>query len=110
MRLTRSRDDVVISGLLAGIGEYFNIDPTIIRIAVVLLFFATPFPVVPLYVLGAILVPKASNEDKRSYNRDRRGRRNPRSRMNRDFREFDDVNRKSSSRNNDIDEEDWSDF
>ncbi|MCF0114199.1 MAG: PspC domain-containing protein, partial [Erysipelotrichaceae bacterium] len=30
--LTKSRDNQVISGVCAGIAEYFNIDPTIVRL------------------------------------------------------------------------------
>ena len=38
-RLYRSRRDVMICGVCGGIAEYFDIDPTIVRlIAVVLIF------------------------------------------------------------------------
>lgn len=113
MRLTRSRDDVMVSGLLAGIAEYFNFDPTIVRIVVVILFFAmTPFPVVPLYILGAIIVPKAPLENGRasSFKKNQRGTENKRSRINKGFKEFNQANKKSSSTQREIKEDDWSDF
>lgn len=106
MRLTRSREDVVFSGLLGGVGEYFNVDPTIVRIIVVVLFFAvTPLPIVPLYIVGMIIVPKAPKEKER-----RQKERARRQRMDRAFRESDHVNQASSTQTNTIDEEDWSDF
>lgn len=45
-------------GILAGIGDYFNIDPTIVRIAFILLLLGTGiFPFVILYILGYYLIP-----------------------------------------------------
>ena len=32
-RLYRSRDDRILGGVAAGVGEYFNIDPTLVRLA-----------------------------------------------------------------------------
>ena len=39
-RLTRSTTHRMLTGLCGGIGEYFNIDPTIVRVLFVLGFFA----------------------------------------------------------------------
>lgn len=36
-KLTRSRTDTMIGGVCAGLGQYFNIDPTIVRLLFVLL-------------------------------------------------------------------------
>jgi phage shock protein PspC (stress-responsive transcriptional regulator) len=36
-RLYRSRDEKIIGGVCGGLGEYLNVDPTIIRIALVLI-------------------------------------------------------------------------
>ncbi|MDD5086931.1 MAG: PspC domain-containing protein, partial [Candidatus Nanoarchaeia archaeon] len=38
-RLFRSKTDKVLGGVCGGIADYFNTDPTFIRLAVVLLFF-----------------------------------------------------------------------
>jgi phage shock protein PspC (stress-responsive transcriptional regulator) len=56
-RLYRSRRYSIIGGVLGGIGEYFDVDPTIVRlIAVGLLFLLGPF--IPLaYILMWIFVP-----------------------------------------------------
>ena len=37
-RLYRSRNDVMIGGVCSGLAKYFELDPTIIRLAFVLLF------------------------------------------------------------------------
>ncbi len=39
-RLHRSRTEKIIGGVCGGLGEYFDIDPTIVRLITVLLFFA----------------------------------------------------------------------
>lgn len=36
-RLYRSRENRVICGVCGGLGEYFNIDPTLIRLGLILL-------------------------------------------------------------------------
>ena len=38
-RLYKSSDDAMIAGVCAGIAEYFNVDPTLIRLGFVLLMF-----------------------------------------------------------------------
>ncbi|MEY3127105.1 MAG: hypothetical protein RL273_1276 [Bacteroidota bacterium] len=105
MKLTRSREDAVLSGLLGGIGEYLNVDPTIVRIIVVVLFFTiTPLPIVPLYIIGMIFVPKAPRTSGRHKQQEKRQR------MDRAFKEVKHEKQESSSQTKPIDEEDWSDF
>lgn len=96
MKLTKSRDDVIVSGVLAGMGEYFKIDPTLIRIGVALLMFFSPFPVVPLYIIGAVIIPKAPKKEKKETKRKKKETRN--------FEE------QPSFKVDDMDEDDWSDF
>ena len=38
-RLYRSKDNVMLAGVCGGIGEYFDIDPTLVRLAWVVLGF-----------------------------------------------------------------------
>ena len=57
-RLYRSRTDKKISGVCAGIAEYFGIDPTIIRIIWALVTLATVFPGVVLYIICAFVIPE----------------------------------------------------
>lgn len=42
-RLYRSNSNKMIAGVCGGIGEYFNIDPTLIRLAWVLVSIPTAF-------------------------------------------------------------------
>ena len=56
-KLTRSQNKM-ISGVCAGIAEYFEFDPTLVRIAYVLLsFFSAGFPGLLLYIILAIVMP-----------------------------------------------------
>lgn len=110
MRLTKSRDDIMVSGVLAGLGEYYNVDPTLIRIGVALLGFFTPIPVIPLYILGALLIPKAPKEENKMFQK--KSSTNRSKRRGFDSREFEEVKNeeKPFSKVTDIDEDDWSDF
>lgn len=57
-RLTRSRDRMV-AGVLAGIGEYFDVDPTIIRIVYVVLSIASVgFPGLIAYLIMWAIIPE----------------------------------------------------
>jgi len=58
-RLYRSRRDRMIGGVLGGVGEYFGVDPTIVRIIYVILALVTGFgPGVLLYIVAMIVVPE----------------------------------------------------
>ena len=57
-RLTKSRDDRKIAGVCGGIAEYFNIDPTLVRIAFVIGTIASGGPFLIAYVLLAAIMPK----------------------------------------------------
>jgi phage shock protein C len=57
-RLTRSKDKMV-AGVLAGIADYLNIDPTIIRILYVVLSIASiGFPGLIAYVIMWAIIPE----------------------------------------------------
>ena len=57
-RLTKSKDNVVIAGVLGGIAEYIGIDPTILRVLyVVLAIFSAGFPSVILYLILMFVIP-----------------------------------------------------
>ncbi len=58
-QLTRSVTNRMIAGICAGIGEYSNIDPTVIRLIAVLLLFLTGPGVVIAYIIMAIIIPEA---------------------------------------------------
>jgi phage shock protein C len=57
-QLTRSTTNKMIAGICNGLGYYSNIDPTVIRLATVLLFFLTGPGIVAVYIIMAIVVPE----------------------------------------------------
>jgi phage shock protein C len=58
-RLTRSRRDEVIGGVAGGIAEYLDADPTLVRIAIVVLALLSAGTVVLLYIAAWIIMPQA---------------------------------------------------
>ena len=60
-RLVLSNTDRKIAGLCGGLGEMLNVDPTLIRLALVYLGLATGVaPMVIVYFIAWIIVPRAS--------------------------------------------------
>ena len=57
-RLFRSRGDRMIAGVASGLGEYLDLDPTIVRLLWVLGALTTGPLAVFLYVLCAIIIPR----------------------------------------------------
>ena len=58
-KLTRSANKV-LAGVCGGIAEYFEIDPTLVRVAyAALTIFSAGFPGVILYIIMLILMPQA---------------------------------------------------
>ena len=100
-RITKSRNNVVITGTLAGISEYFGIDPTIVRILYVFLSFTLIGSPVLLYILLAIIIPK-DRTSQRTYGND-----NPYYRNNSYGKTNNNRPRKEAEK---VEEEDWSDF
>ena len=63
-RLRRSKRYRLIGGVLGGIGEYFNIDVTIVRLIYVLLVIPTAlFPLILAYVIAMIIIPEEGKGD-----------------------------------------------
>ena len=60
-QLYRSRDDRMIGGICAGLGEFFGIDPTIMRLIFVFgaIFFGFPGALVLIYFVMLLVVPEA---------------------------------------------------
>jgi len=58
-RLTRSATDKMLCGVCGGIAEYLDVDPTIIRVAyVVMSLFSVAFPGLILYIVLALIIPQ----------------------------------------------------
>jgi phage shock protein C len=60
-RLYKSRTERMIDGVCGGLSEYLSIDPTLVRIAFVLLLFYGGLGLV-LYLVGLILMPTAPRD------------------------------------------------
>ncbi len=57
-RLYRSRTDRVMAGICGGLGNYYNIDPTILRlIFVLLLLFTGIIPLLIAYIIALFIIP-----------------------------------------------------
>ena len=61
-KLYRSRSNRVVAGVCSGVAEYFNIDPTVVRVlwAIVSVF---AFVGVVAYFAGAVIIPEKPDED-----------------------------------------------
>ncbi len=66
-RLFRSRENRIIFGFCGGLGEYFGVDPVIVRIVYVLLMLGTMGGLILfiLYVLTPLFVPLSPRESGR---------------------------------------------
>jgi len=57
-KLKRSSSNKMLAGVCGGIAEYFNMDPTLVRIAYVLIsLLSTGFPGLLVYGILAIVMP-----------------------------------------------------
>lgn len=58
MKRLRRSSDKMLAGVCAGIAEYFDVDPTLIRVLyAALTLFTAAFPGVLLYIVMMILMP-----------------------------------------------------
>nr|WP_196121228.1 PspC domain-containing protein [Anaerobacillus alkaliphilus] len=57
-RLYRTQHDRKLAGVCGGLGKYFNIDPTVVRIIFILLIIPTAFLTMPIaYLIATFLIP-----------------------------------------------------
>ena len=66
-KLTKSPNNVVLTGSLAGIADWLGIDPTIIRVVYVLLSFSQQDFGILLYIALAVLIPSGRTGSDRGY-------------------------------------------
>ena len=57
-KLYRSSEEGKIAGVCAGIAEYFDLDPTLVRVAYLLLTIFTLFSGVIAYFILCLVIPK----------------------------------------------------
>ena len=67
-KLRRSRNNRIFCGVMGGIAEYFEVDPTIVRVLFLIVSW-TGFPVF-LYILLAIIIPEGGSEYRRRNRQD----------------------------------------
>lgn len=67
----------MITGTLAGIAEYYGIDPTIVRVIFIFISIVLVGAPVFLYILLALVIPKA---DRQRSDRQKKGRKKKQSR------------------------------
>jgi phage shock protein C len=61
-RIYRSQEDKKIAGILGGLGELFDIDPTLLRLLFVFIGLATGvIPLAVAYLIGWIVIPRGKN-------------------------------------------------
>ncbi|MGN1279815.1 MAG: PspC domain-containing protein [Limosilactobacillus sp.] len=61
-RLTKSKDKVFL-GVCGGLANYFHVDPTIVRLIVLVLLVMTGFfPIGLIYLVAALIMPDADSK------------------------------------------------
>ncbi|MBQ8610192.1 MAG: PspC domain-containing protein [Oscillospiraceae bacterium] len=60
-RLYKARGHRMLCGVCGGIAEYFNIDPTLVRLGAVVLAFAVGGGVLA-YIIAAVIIPEPPAE------------------------------------------------
>ena len=57
-RLLKSSSNRMISGVCGGIGEFFGIDPTVIRLTWAILTFCGLGSGILIYIIAAVVIPE----------------------------------------------------
>jgi len=57
-KLYKSRKNRVFAGIIGGLGEYFNVDPTVLRVIFVLMIFASFSLLFWSYIVMIFIVPE----------------------------------------------------
>lgn len=60
-KLVRSRTDRMLCGVCGGIGEYLNVDPTLVRLVWVLCSLAGCGMGLIVYIAAAVIIPEDNN-------------------------------------------------
>jgi phage shock protein C len=63
-RIYRSQENKKIAGIMGGLGELFDIDPTLLRLLFVFIGLATGvIPLIVAYLVGWIIIPAGKNQE-----------------------------------------------
>lgn len=60
-KLTRSKTNRTVCGVCGGIGEYLNIDPTLVRLIWLLCSIASLGTGLIVYIVAALIIPEDNN-------------------------------------------------
>ena len=64
-KLYKSKENKIFAGVIGGIGEYFDVDPVILRIFWIgLVVFTALMPGIIVYLLAIIIVPNKPKKSK----------------------------------------------
>lgn len=100
-KLTKSTNNIVLTGTLGGIAEYVNIDPTIVRILYVFISMVGVGSPVLLYIVMALIIPKGRRTE--NYEGGHRNRYY----TNNDYYKKTSQPRKEAEK---VEDDDWGDF
>lgn len=60
--MLKKSDNKMIAGVCGGLAEYFGIDPTLVRIAYVLIsIFSAAFPGILIYIILMLIMPNSDS-------------------------------------------------
>ena len=57
-KLVRSSSNRMIAGVCGGLDEYFDVEPTLVRVAYIMLTFFTAFSGILVYMVLCIAIPR----------------------------------------------------
>lgn len=64
-RLYKSKTNKSIGGVIGGVGDYFDIDPVLLRVVwILIVIFTGVFPGLIAYILAVIIVPERPESQK----------------------------------------------
>ncbi len=107
-KLTKSRTDVKLDGVCAGIAEYFEIDPTIIRVLFVFVTLSGGAGLL-IYLVLALILPRDEGRTRVDRN-DRDAYRETKSFDANDQDDYNESDYTTDSKDNPDEEESWRDF
>ena len=61
-KLVRSRGERVLLGVLGGLAEHLEVDPTLVRLVFIVLLVFNPVAMTLLYFLAALIIPEEGGE------------------------------------------------
>ena len=64
-RLVRSKKNRIFLGVLGGIAEHLNVDPTLVRLIFIVLLVFNPVTMALVYFLAALVIPEEGEEEEK---------------------------------------------